>query len=102
MNGAHSEELERAEDFYRSFHWGRGHKRVARVKVPPAPRTLVELGRLDAIEYATTKKGDGPSVYRHKFGEEGGRRPRLAVDVRNNRLHVVGGDYTVEPRGIVD
>ena len=102
MNAAAADELERAEKFYRSFHWGRGHKRVARVKVAKQPRTLVELGRLDAIEYATTKKGDGPSVYRHKFGEEGGRRPRLAVDVDNKRLHVVGGDYTVEPRGIVD
>ncbi len=102
MNGAAANRLEKAEDFYQAFHWGHPAKSSRRVKVPKTPRTLVDLGRLDAVEYSTSKKGDGPSTYRHKFGEEGGRRPRLAVDVESQRLHVVGGDYTVEPRGIVD
>jgi hypothetical protein len=102
MNGAAADRLERAEDFYRDFHWGHEAKRSIPVKVPKTPRTLVQLGRLEAVEYTTNKKGDGPSTYRHKFGEEGGRRPRLAVDIESRRLHVVGGDYTIEPRGIVD
>jgi len=102
MNGAAAARRDEAEDFYRRFHWGHEAKRAIPVKVPKTPRTLVQLGRLEAVEYSTNKKGDGPSVYRHKFGEEGGRRPRLAVDVESRRLHVVGGDYTVEERGIVD
>jgi hypothetical protein len=94
-------ELEHAAELYKGFHWGRPARRRRRVAVSPRPRTLVELGRLEAITYST-KKGKTRAHWEHAFGEEGGKRPRLAMDARNRRLHVVGGDYTVEDRGIVN
>lgn len=100
MNGA-AERRAEAVDRYEALHWGRPATKSRRVTVPQ-PRALAELGRLEAVEYFTNKKGDGPSIYRHAFGEEGGKKPRLAVDTKTSTLHIVGGDYTVEDRGIVD
>lgn len=91
-----------AADVYRDLHWGIGASKVVRARKPHAGPALAELGRLDAVEYSTTKRGDGPSTYRHKFGEEGGKRPRLAVDPQTRDLHIVGGDYSVKREGIVD
>lgn len=91
-----------AKSFYRDFHWGIPHRKVKRVKVAPRPRALVKLGKLEGVTYSTNKKGDGFSHYEHAFGEEGGKKPVLAVDVESKKLHVVGGDYKVEDRGIVD
>ena len=102
MNPSLSPRQQRAREVYRAFHWGIPPKRVRKVKTSPRPHTPAELGTLEAVTYATEKRGDGPSLYEHQFGEEGGRKPRLAVDVDTNRLHIVGGDYTVEDRGIVD
>jgi hypothetical protein len=95
-------QAQRASDLYRDLHWGLGPRRVRRVHTSPRPRSLAELGTLSSVTYATHKKGDGPSLYEHQFGEEGGKKPSLAVDVDTGRLHIVGGDYTVEDRGIVD
>lgn len=100
MNGA-AERRAEALDRFERLHWGRPARKVTTHEMR-APRALAELGRLEAVEYFTNKKGDGPSIYRHAFGEEGGRKPRLAVDVETDRLVIVGGDYTVEDRGIVD
>lgn len=94
--------LERAREFRRSFHWGRPARGVRRANVAPLPRMLTKLGSLEAIVYGTHKAGDGYSHYEHAFGEEGGKKPDLAVDVDNGRLHIVGGSYRVEERGIVD
>ncbi len=94
--------LERARDFRERFHWGIPARRVRQAQVAPLPRALTKLGRLEAVVYATNKKGDGYSHYEHAFGEEGGRKPDLAVDVESGRLHIVGGAYRVEERGIVD
>ena len=91
------------EDFHSSYG-PKGHRPgVRRARgVPPRPSILAELGELEAVTYRANK-GDGKLVsYEHMFGEEGGRRPVLAADVDRKRLHVLGGDYTIEPRGIVD
>lgn len=98
MNGS----VEKAADFYEDLHWGIGPDIVKRAKIPRTPKALAELGRLESVVYSTEKAGDGNSRYVHDFGEEGGEKPLLAVDPDNKRLHVVGGDYTVEDRGIVD
>lgn len=91
-----------AVDFYERFHWGHKPKRIVSAEVSPEPRTLAKLGKLEGVIYSTKKKGDGFQHYEHLFGEEGGRKPMLAVDPSTGRLHIVGGDYTVEDRGIVD
>lgn len=98
MNPASEKALER----YEGFHWGIPAKKAVAARVSPEPAELVELGRLEAVTYSTKKGAEGLQHYEHMFGEEGGKRPRLAVDPDTNRLHIVGGSYTVEDRGIVD
>jgi hypothetical protein len=99
MNGSASARALRA---YRGFHWGRKPRRIVRVKPARRPRELVKLGSLEAVTYGTTKGSEGYAHYEHEFGEEGGKKPALAMDPKNKRLHIVGGDYDVEDRGIVD
>jgi putative peptidoglycan binding protein len=91
-----------AERFYKRFHWGRRPTRTKRAKLSPTPRRLVELGSLEAVTYAARKGAEGLVDYVHSFGEEGGKKPTLAADPRSRRLHIVGGDYDVQGRGIVD
>jgi hypothetical protein len=103
INPEDVDRVAQAKDFRERFHWGhpaRGKPR--RVHVDGAPRVLVKLGSLQAVTYGTNKRGDGYSHYEHHFGEEGGKKPALCMDVDTGRLHIVGGDYTVEERGIVD
>jgi hypothetical protein len=90
-----------ARELYEDLHWGIPSRRTRNVATRRA-RALAELGELESVTYATDKEGDGHSSYVHEFGEEGGRRPRLAVDVDTRDLVIVGGDYDVQRRGIVD
>lgn len=69
------------------------------MRLPARPRVLVKLGELDSVTYVTKKGREPVTHYEHEFGEEGGKRPVLAMDERK-RLHVVGGDYTVTKAGI--
>lgn len=100
MNGLAGSE--RARERYRGFHWGRGPRKAVRVATSPRPGELVELGKLEAVTYSTTKGDEGFEHYEHAFGEDGGKKPVLAMDPDTDRLHVVGGSYRVEDRGIVD
>jgi hypothetical protein len=94
---SHAQVIDNARDAYREFHWGVPARKVDRRAVSPRPTVLVGLGTLHDVTYATNKKGDGPSLYNHKFE---GKKPLLAMDFDNERLHVVGGSYTVTKRGI--
>jgi len=98
MNGG----TELARKRFTGFHWGRLPKRAVKVRTAPKPRELVELGKLEAVTYSTKKGDEGLQHYEHAFGEDGGKKPVLAMDPDTDRLHVVGGDYRVEDRGIVD
>jgi len=96
--------LDQARKLFEGFHGGRSSRRTLKARPSPRPRSLVKLGRLEAVTYST-RKGHGRNAFahwEHEFGEEGGRKPALAMDPSNKRLHIVGGDYTVEDRGIVD
>lgn len=65
---------------------------------PPVP--VQELGRAYFVTYFTHKKGDDPaSKYIHRFGEDGGVEPILAVD-KTGRLWLAGGSYTCPTGGI--
>lgn len=92
----------RAADLFADLHWGIKPRKLARVRTPHVGHTLTELGRLESIDYSTNKSGDGMSRYTHEFGEDGGRKPTLAVDPETRDLHIVGGSYTVERAGIID
>lgn len=86
---------------FRGLHWGNDEgARPKRLRTPLGTRgTLVGLGALVAVEYATVK-GDEAAVWRHEFGETGKTLPVLAVN-KERRLVVAGGGYTVNERGIV-
>lgn len=96
-----SKRLDKAISFYKDFHWGDAAEKVSTKKMSKVPEVAVKLGKLDAVVYSTHKNGER-ATWEHEFGEEGGKRPDLVMDVDNQRLHIVGGDYKVEPRGIVD
>ena len=72
---------------------------VAVVDLPPAPKVLTELGTLVAVTYDGQLLGEDEARYEHEFAEPA--RPRLCADPEG-RLHVLGGHYTVTPRGITD
>jgi hypothetical protein len=97
-----ADDLDAARKKYEGFQWGRKPRKVKRVPVSPPPRTLAKLGQAEAIVYSTKKGREKWAHYEHAFGEEGGRKPVLAVDPETDRLHLVGGSYRVEDRGIVD
>jgi hypothetical protein len=90
-------EVQRAIDFRKSFHWGIPAKRITRRKVSPAPKVLTELGELVSVVYRTRKRGESSEYFEHEFED---RRPRLGMDIKNRRLHVLGGAYTVTADGI--
>lgn len=59
-------------------------------------------GEIERIEYETTKPHLGhtsPTVYFHSMGEEGGRRPTMAID-SEGLIKIRGGDYRIEADGI--
>ncbi len=86
------------EKAYKQFHWGKKASKTKAVAVSPAPAgRLVELGTLEAVTYSADKN-DGLVDYFHEFGR---KKPVLALDPKTNRLHIVGGGYVVEDRGIV-
>lgn len=85
-----------ADRAYRALHKGRAPE-PASVRVH-APRWLVEVGRLHAVEYHKEVPG-GVEYRRHEFRADAA--PRLAHDERG-QLHAVGGRYSTTARGIVD
>ena len=63
-----------------------------------------KLGKLIKVTYQTRKgneDGGKPIFWEHEFGEESGKRPDLVMDA-DKKLHIVGGNYTVEEAGIID
>ena len=86
---------------FKAFHWGDEPEGLKEVRIAKPPKFGFAIGEVVSIAYETTKNGE-KAVWEHEFGEEGGKRPTLVADSDNHRLHFVGGDYTVEARGIVD
>jgi hypothetical protein len=95
--------IDRAAEFREKFHWGiKGRKRPVRRKVSKPPKVATKLGELVNVTYKTKKRGEKAQFFVHEFGEEGGRRPTLAMDIENKKLHIVGGSYDVTADGIKD
>lgn len=90
-------DVAKAARFRREFHWGNPARRVVRRSVAVPPRVLADLGEVASITYRTNKRGEKAQFFEHEFE---GRRPRLGVDPRSKRLHLVGGSYTVKAAGI--
>jgi hypothetical protein len=101
VSGSNVKRLDRAMAFYKDFHWGEEADRIVKRKIPRAPRVAVKLGKLDSVVYSTVKDGES-ATWEHEFGEEGGKKPDLVMDMDNKKLHIVGGTYDVQPAGIID
>lgn len=63
--------------------------------------TAKPIGISTAVVYDTDKSSDGRSYYIHRFGEETGIRPVLAVSA-DGTLWWCGGDYTCPTAGITN
>lgn len=89
-----------AESVYQDFHWGRSAGHIVEAHAPDArdyADGLVALGQLIEVVYRTRKGGEALTDYQHEFKKE---RPLLTC-TRSGHLVIVGGSYSITPRGIV-
>lgn len=93
--------MQRAADFYRDFHWGDEPDGFSAAKFPKPPKVGTKLGTLHAVTYETHKDGER-ALWEHEFGEEGGAKPDLVADPKSKQLYIIGGDYDITARGIID
>lgn len=98
-------ELRKAFEFYEKFHWGIPSRKIIQteLEIPKADaqgiRHMVALGYLRGLIYQSTKEGEKKDQnYIHALEPA---LPLLCTDEDGLRLFIVGGDYRVEPRGIV-
>ena len=96
--GASEEEINRAIDKYRKFHWGEEPSKTEEYEVPDLPPVVNEHGKLIGVVYQTNKRGDGETVYVHQFDNP---HPKLVSNNDWNQLYIVGGRYTIAPEGIM-
>lgn len=89
--------MEKARKFREEFHWGLPARAIVKRAVHKQPEVAVKLGELHAVTYRTKKKGEKIQLFEHHFE---GKKPWLAMDVDNKRLHLLGGSYTVTADGI--
>jgi hypothetical protein len=92
LNGA----IEDASALYRRFTQlpARSLRRVSHPRLMPP--VVVELGRLMALVYRSTKWVGHPRTYIHYMEDP----PSLVSDVDGRRLFVIGGSYRITARGI--
>lgn len=87
---------ERAGAAYSKFHWGDAPKAVKRVRLPSYAHGVYELGKLRAVEYETTKRGER-AVWVHKFSSP---YPSLTGTPGGKLGPIVGGRAFITERGI--
>ncbi len=63
------------------------------------PDQLIVMGHVEFIGYKTTH-GKRAKLYKHDFAK--GSRPLLCTGVGKNQVFLIGGNYHVTERGIVD
>lgn len=93
-------QLQTGQGLYREAHWGeRGTDPGRVVSVPDYSGGVVDLGALYSVTYDTVKRGDGRSLYEHRFRTP---RPILTFATDGSGLVVVRdrSRYSVTPRGI--
>lgn len=94
--------LREAVEAYIETHWGELPDHIHEIEDERYEgSTLVELGELVSVTYRTAKGDEQIHDYEHEFGEEGGDPPILAID-EDGRLAILGGDYIINERGIID
>jgi hypothetical protein len=97
-NPAPDAEMERAARAYQAFH-GERPKEILQLDIPSAPRTAVALGECLAVIYRGRRDGKTYS-FKHTFARRA--RPYLCFSSDGRQLFLLGGDFKVTDRGIVD
>ena len=90
-------DLVKAKRLYEQFREAKP-KRVKKVTID-IPDTVAVMGYLSAVEYETTHNGKAVA-YRHDFSP--GSRPMITAGPRKRQLFLIGGNFHVTERGIVD
>jgi len=90
-------DVQKALDFRRDFHWGIPARGIKTMRFSADPKVGVQLGQVAEITYKTNKRGEKAKFFTHDFE---GPLPKLVMDVKTKRLHLVGGGYTVTADGI--
>lgn len=101
---------ERASRAYEALHEGQKPEAVERIRWQAPPKWVVPLGRLKDVVYELpTPRGEEPceddpkqrcDTYHHHFKPSA--RPLLVRDEAGRLRAPIGGNYTVNERGIVD
>jgi len=81
---------------------GKLHLATSAAKLYDGPRQ--NFGEVSQVEYETKKPHLGyknPTIFFHKMGEEGGKRPTLIADGKGG-LKFRGGSYKIKREGIVN
>jgi hypothetical protein len=100
-------ELERAQRTFERWHEFPA-SRISRIQGPPRviPKTLVKLGEIHSVTYASDKYAGGPDNPSGKtiLYEHATKRPRpvLASDPDGRHVHIVGGKMEITPDGLVN
>jgi hypothetical protein len=87
-----------AAEQWSEFHWGDNPREIVRAElyVPSKGEHLVVLGKLRRVDYQTCKARE-QAIWFHNFSRP---FPWLCAS-GDGSLHIVGGRYTVQARGIV-
>lgn len=87
----------KAIDLYRRFS-GHDPRYIDRVEFPVHP-VVMEVGRLEAVMYETTRDGVREKYF-HRFARNA--RPKLVASFDGSQLYIVGGHYDFTEDGIID
>ena len=98
FSAARSPDARKAAARYTRFT-GHDAENIGHVEVPATPRTLLVIGRCDAVSYTTVRDGVTES-YIHEFRAKSA--PMLCSSPDGRALYLVAGNYLFGPRGIVD
>lgn len=90
-------QVRQARNLYKDFR-GDDPQGLKKVRLP-TPKTGVVIGELDGVLYTTVRDGK-TEKYIHNFRKNS--RPLLIAAHDGTSLHIVGGKYAFESRGIVD
>ncbi len=90
--------LRNAAALYSDFT-GHDDPQITKVAVPPMPKEMLAIGKLDGVLYSTVRDGI-PEKYIHKF--KLAARPLLCASPDGKTLYLIGGSYDFTERGIVD
>ena len=93
--------LERAREFYESFHWGDKSDVVVLPEISQVAGELTVLGVGLQLDYGASKEGKWEE-YTHTLGEVSGTYPTVYCTADRKTIIIHGGGMRVEGRGIVD